>query len=122
MVPTEMVLDVTVSRVTAEALDGSRGFLPRHIDFVTVLDTGILAYTSESGSEGFVALDGGVLVKKGREFLVSTAGAVCAPSLGELASLIRRRADELDAAEREARGTLARLEAGLVKRLLELIR
>ncbi len=45
LLPTQVLLDREVNKLTAEAEDGAFGMLPRHIDFVTMLVPGILTYT-----------------------------------------------------------------------------
>lgn len=122
MTPIATVVQTAATTVSVEAIDGSRGFLPRHIDFVTALDIGILVYRDSDGIERFVGVDGGVLVKKGRELSVSTNSAVQAESMSELVSLIQEQAEKADSLEREARTAVARLETGLVKRFIELAR
>ncbi len=122
LMPTQILLDERVQSVVVDAVDGSRGFLPRHIDFATVCGTGILSFVRKDGSEGFVALDGGVFVKKHDQITVCTPSAMYARSLGEIARLIEERAATQDAQERESRTKMARLETGFLKRFMELVR
>src|SRR5690606_37336298 len=60
-----------VQKVVARGAGGSRGYWPRHVDFVTALVPSILSAVLEDGSERFFAVDGGVLVKKGDEVTVT---------------------------------------------------
>lgn len=120
MMPTRVVLDTLAGQVNVEAKGGSRGFLPRHIDFVAALATGIISYVGENQQPGFVAVDGGVLVKKGTQLLVSTPDAVHAEALDELEKFILEKARQHQENERISRGVLARLEVALVRRLMEL--
>ncbi len=62
LLPTEVLVDQLVTKVIAEAENGSFCLLPRHIDFVAALAPGILSFEVESGQEGFVAVDQGILV------------------------------------------------------------
>lgn len=120
LLPDEILVDEAVSKVTAEALNGSFCMKPRHIDFVTTLTTGLLSFVDIEGAEQYLALDGGTLVKCGPEVLVSTHNAVRSEDLGQLQRSILGRFQEMDEHEQVARRALARLEAGVVKRFIEL--
>ncbi len=84
LTPTEILFEQEVSKVIAEAEDGSFGLLPRHIDFVAALVPGLLSLELEDGGEEFFAVDEGVLVKCGSEVSISTFRAMRGPNLGEL--------------------------------------
>lgn len=118
--PTEVLIDADVTKVVAEALDGSFGILPRHIDFVAALAPGILAYVDSAEQERFVGIDEGTLVKRGTDVLVSTRSAVPGDDLRTLRDIVEKRFLELDDRERSARSALARLEAGVIRRFIEL--
>lgn len=120
LLPTEIMLDIAVTKVIAEAENGSFCLEPRHIDFVSALVPGLLSYVSTDGSEGFLGIDEGILVKCGREVRVSTRDAVRGDDPAALHSAILQRIGELDERERQARGVLARLEAGVAKQFLDL--
>lgn len=105
-----------MTKVTSEAQDGSFCLLPRHIDFVTALVPGLLAYSGESGEEEILAVDRGVLVKCGDDVLVSTRQAVRGRSPAELERTVREEFEALDERERKSRSALARLEAAFVTR------
>lgn len=114
--PTEVLVDEPVTKVVAEAADGSFCLLPRHVDFVTALVPGVLSFFDTQGREYFAALDEGVLVKCAHDVSVSTLNAVRGTNLGELEALIDERFLELDEHERKARTALGRLEAGTLRR------
>ena len=42
--PTEVLLDEEVTRISAEAQNGWFGLLPKHVDFVTALVPGVLTF------------------------------------------------------------------------------
>ncbi len=50
LLPTEVLLDVEVTKVIAEAENGFFCLLPRHVDFVAALVPGILYYTTSPGN------------------------------------------------------------------------
>jgi len=106
-----------VSRVVAETLEGSFGFLPNRLDCVAALAPGILTYQSEGASEVLLAVDEGVLVKTGAEILVSVRNAIEGKELSELREAIERQFLEVDQEERSLREVMAKLESGFLRRL-----
>jgi F-type H+-transporting ATPase subunit epsilon len=120
LLPTEILIDVEVTKVVAEAENGLFGLLPRHIDFVAALAPGLLAFESAAGQEEFLAVDEGILVKCGAEVLVSTRNAALGPDLGTLRQTVEAQFRVLDEREKMTRSALARLEADLVRRFIEL--
>ncbi len=77
LLPTRVLLDETVEKLSGESARGSFTVLPRHIDFVTQLVPGILSYVPEqSEGETYLALDEGILVKVGDQLLVSVRRGV----------------------------------------------
>lgn len=118
--PTEILLDIPVNKVIAEAENGSFCLEPRHIDFVSALAPGLLSYITPEGNELFVGIDEGILVKCGREVRVSTREAVLGDEPQTLHAAILERISDLDEHERNARSVLARLEAGVAKQFLGL--
>jgi F-type H+-transporting ATPase subunit epsilon len=120
MLPTAIFVDKEVTKVTAEAENGSFTLLPLHIDFVAALVPGLLSYESSEGGEEFLAVDQGILVKCGPDVLVSTRNAVRGPDLGTLKQTIDEQFRMLDDRQRMVRSAIARLESDMVRRFLEL--
>ncbi|MFW6162849.1 MAG: F0F1 ATP synthase subunit epsilon, partial [Planctomycetota bacterium] len=120
LLPTEVLVDEPVAKVTAEAEDGAFCLLPRHVDFVAALVPGLLTFEPASGGEEFLAVDEGMLVKVGGEVLVSTRRAVGGADLGELRRTVEEQFAVVDEHERAARTASAKLEAELVRRFMEL--
>jgi F-type H+-transporting ATPase subunit epsilon len=120
LLPDQILIDTEVSKVSAEAENGSFTLLPRHVSFVTALTPGILSFHTLDGEEEFIAVDEGVLVKCGPEVRVSVRSAVMGHALGELRRLIEERFRQIDEHERKARDALYKLEADLVRRFVEL--
>lgn len=120
LLPTEVFVDEEVKKVTAEAGNGSFCLLPRHIDFVAALVPGLLSFETEmEGEEVFLAVAEGVLVKSGHEVLVSVRSAVKGGELGELRRIVEEKFKVLDDKEKTARTAMGRIEAGFVRRFLE---
>lgn len=119
LLPTEVLLEEEAGKVTAEAENGSFSLLPNHIDFVTALAPGLFSYEDAQGDERFLAVNEGILVKYGDEVLVSVRDAVRGGELGELARVVEERFMHLDEREKTARTAMAQIEAGFVRRFLE---
>jgi len=122
LLPTEVLLEGEVNKVVAEAQNGTFCLLPAHIDFVTALVPGLLPFEDPQGREVFLAVDEGVLVKKGQDVTVSTRNAVRGPDLGRLRETVEEQFKVLDDREKTARSAMAKIEAGFVRRFLEIQR
>ncbi len=120
LLPTNVLLEEPVTKVIAEAQNGSFCLLPRHIDFVAALVPGILTFTQEDEKEQYVAVDIGTLIKHGSEVLVSVFNAVRGDDLNQLNDLVREHFLILDEQQRITRSALARLEAGVMRNFIQL--
>jgi F-type H+-transporting ATPase subunit epsilon len=122
LLPTEVLVQEDVAKVTAEAHNGSFCLLPKHVDFAAALVPGILSFETAGGREAFLAVDEGILIKCGEEVLVSTRNAVRGPDLGQLKRTVEERFKVLDDREKTARSAMVKIEAGFVRRFLEIQR
>ena len=122
LLPAEVLVKEDVAKVTAEAHNGSFCLLPKHVDFVAALVPGILSFETAGGREAFVAVDEGILVKCGEEVMVSTRNAVWGQDLGQLRRTVEERFKVLDDREKTARSAMVKIEAGFVRRFLEIQR
>lgn len=120
LLPTEVLLNEKVTRVTAEAENGFFTLLPKHIDFVTALVPSIFAYATPDEEEHFLALDRGILVKRGRTVQVSAYRAVRGESLEQLQNAVEMQLRQLGESEKKARSVLARLEMDTLRRFTRL--
>ena len=109
-----------VSRIVADTSAGSFGLLPRRLDCVAALRPGILLYETESDGEVFVAVDEGILVKTGPDVLVSVRRAIGGADLAKLRAAVEQEFLTLDASEQSVRSTMAKLETGFLRRLVNL--
>jgi len=117
--PTYVAVDKEVLKVSGESEEtGSFTLLPRHVDYVTALTPGILAYETEAG-ESFVAINGGILVKAGEEVNVSTAEVVESGELAYLRRAVAESFEQLDEEEQRARNALQKLEADFVRNFMD---
>lgn len=124
LLPTKVFVNQEVTKVTAEAENGSFCMLPQHIDFVAALVPGILFFekTPYSGTdkEEFLAVDEGILVKCGKEVMVSTRKAVRGKNLGTLRQTVEEEFRILDEREKKIRSILAKLELDFARRIFQL--
>jgi F-type H+-transporting ATPase subunit epsilon len=117
--PTEVLLDEEISRLKAEAENGWFGLLPKHIDFVTALVPGVLTFQPSGKPEEYLAIDRGILVKCGAEVSLSTRNATRGTDLSRLKQGVERQFLEREEKEKAARALESKLEADLVRGLLE---
>jgi F-type H+-transporting ATPase subunit epsilon len=111
-----------VSRIVAETLEGSFGLLPHRLDCVAALVPGILSYSTSDGGTTYLAIDRGLLVKRGSEVSISVRRAIRGADLHELHQAAVREYVILDAQEREMRSVVSKMESGLIGRIAELHR
>jgi F-type H+-transporting ATPase subunit epsilon len=119
LLPTKILVQENIRKMAAEAVNGAFGILPRHLDFVTAIVPCICEFTKESGEKEFIAVDEGILVKKGGDVYLSTRNAVRGANLGELEQTIQNEFLSLDERERKARSAAAKMEADLIRRFIE---
>jgi F-type H+-transporting ATPase subunit epsilon len=117
--PSEILLEEPVERIQAEAVDGWFGLLPKHIDFVTALVPGVMKFQPCGKPEEYLAIDHGILVKCGADVSVSTRNAVRGASLEKLKQEVELQFRAKAEREKAARAYEAKLEADLVRHLLE---
>jgi len=120
ILPTRIMIDEKVSKIIAEAQNGSFCLRPRHIDFVAALVPGLFSFVNQEGRETFLALDEGVLVKCGRLVRVSTRRAVSGTDLGTLNRLVREEFLVLDEREKTVRAAISKIEADFIRSFLEI--
>ena len=118
----EVLVEVDVSKVIAEAHNGHFCLLPKHVDFFTALVPGILSFEVSGGREEYLAVDEGILVKCGDDVLVSVRNAVRGPDLGQLRRTVSEKFEAIGEHEKSARTAMAKIEAGFVRRFLEIQR
>lgn len=116
--PSGIFIEQKVMKVKGESPAGEFCLLPRHIDYVTALVSGIFSYTDMDEREFFLALDTGILVKKGREVMIAARRAVSG-ELGMLNQEVENMLEERSEKEKLSRSAVARLEAGFLRQFME---
>jgi F-type H+-transporting ATPase subunit epsilon len=120
LLPESVLLEADAVKIVAEATNGSFALLPRHIDWVAPIVPGLILVTDVHGKETIIGVDEGTLVKCGQEVMLATRRAVVGDDLSVMRHTIETRFLSLDEREVSARTALARLEAGIVRRFIEL--
>ena len=120
LLPTGVLLEEEVRKVSLEASDGALTILPRHIDMTTSVVPGVLSFETSGGAEQFVAVSEGVLVVAGDEVRVSVRKAVRGEALGRLRERVEAEFEKLDEHEQSAKLALNKIEATFVHRFIEL--
>lgn len=120
LLPESVLLEEEVSKVRAEAADGHFTLLPRHVDFVSALVPGIFTYIDLEGKERFLALDEGILVKRGGQVFVSAPRAIAGDDLARLRERVEGELRTLNESEKKARTVMSRLEADTLRRFSRL--
>jgi len=103
-----------VRSIVAETSEGSFGLLPQRLDCVAAIVPGIFTYETESKSKHYIAVDEGILVKAGKQVLVSVRNAFGGTDLGKLHESVKNEFVKLDNSERDIRSTMAKMESGFL--------
>lgn len=120
LTPIGLLLKTKTPKITVEAKDGFHTFLPKHIDYVTALKTGIITYTDTNGKTAYIACNEGILTKKGSDVQLATRLGIIGTDLDELKTLIETDFKKMEESRKEATKTMAQLEISLAQGLLQL--
>lgn len=119
MTPMQIILDAPIEKIDVEALDGFFTILPKHIDFITALKSSIITYVMNNKIY-YAACDHGVLVKRGTSVCISTPLVVLGNNLDTLKQTIATTFKDMEQERKELNLSMARLELGLTKGLMNL--
>lgn len=108
-----------VDKITCETTIGALTLLPRHIDCVAELTPSVLSYFM-GGSWKYMAVNGGVLVKQGKDVSISTPFAVVENDLEKLKNTVKTEFKRQSEEEKKSNNSMVHLEAALAKMILEL--
>ncbi|PCG12947.1 F0F1 ATP synthase subunit epsilon [Sphingomonas adhaesiva] len=117
--PTSIVVDREVASVRAEDASGSFGILPRHADFLTVLEISVVAWREVDGTPNFCAVRNGVLTVLAGEVEIVTREAHVSADLNELEMVVLAGYREHLDAERASRTSAAKLRTQAIRRMVE---
>jgi F-type H+-transporting ATPase subunit epsilon len=102
-----------VTSIVIETSEGSFGLLPQRLDCVAALVPGIFTYETEK-SNHYVAVDNGVMVKAGRDVLVSVRNAIGGADLGKLGELVKKNFNSEYENQKQITTVIAKLERGFI--------
>lgn len=124
MIPDEVIYDAPVSKIVAEGPQGFFCLLPRHVDCFSTLVPGIVSVVPlvadrKVADELFVAVDQGVLIKRGGAVSISCRRAVVSSDLETVTEVVRQQFMIVDERERSVRSAAARLESAFVRKFME---
>jgi F-type H+-transporting ATPase subunit epsilon len=122
--PTAVVAELDdVLHLRAEDASGAFGILPRHADFLTVLETSVVSWRRAGGVIGHCAVRGGVLtVQGGERIAIATRDAVPGDDLVKLEADVLATFRAKAAEEQSARADSARLQLAAVRRMFDYLR
>lgn len=116
--PLGILIDRPVSKIDFEAIDGFFTLLPKHIDFISALKTGILTYTDLKGKKAYIACHQGILIKKGKNVSLTTKLGILDNDLSHLTQRIETDFKQMEESRKESNKTMAQLEISLTKGFL----
>ena len=119
VVPGKLFLDEEMDKITAPGAEGSFQVLPKHIDAVWTLQSGILILTKDE-KDLYFAINQGVLVKEKDLVQISSYQIVGSEVLDELQKTVEENFRNLDEKEKRMNSILDKLEADTLIRLAEL--
>jgi F-type H+-transporting ATPase subunit epsilon len=120
LLPDKIFLDSEIDKLIAESPNGSFCLLPRHIDFLSALSPSLLVLTLIDGQEKILAVDGGILVKKGNQIWISSQHCLEGNDLKNLQQTIKEEFQKIDEQEKINREALAKLEVNLVRHYVQM--
>ncbi|MBC7136900.1 MAG: F0F1 ATP synthase subunit epsilon [Oceanibaculum nanhaiense] len=118
--PLQVIVEVA-DVVSLRAADASGGFgiQPGHVDFLTVLASGVVRWRGAAGPWRYCAVLGGVmLVEAGRAIRIACREAVIGDDLHGLESRIRAQREAQAEAARSKRSEAARLHTRAIRQIM----
>mgnify|MGYP003593522808 FL=1 len=120
LLPSAVFLEQAAKKLVAEGPNGFFCLLPRHIDYTNALVPGILTLEHVDGQIAYYAVSEGILVKIGRQVLLSVRDAVRGETLEDLKKAVDSQFLQLIRQEQASRTALRKLEADTIRRFMEL--
>jgi F-type H+-transporting ATPase subunit epsilon len=107
-----------VQELIAEGVDGSFALLPNHVDFASVLDSGLLVLVIEN-EEQYAAVDRGVLTKVGDEVEIATPRSVTGKPLGQIREAVQSEFVSEEQHERRVLSTMTKIQTDMARKIFE---
>ncbi len=106
-----------VTRIGMQTYKGSFGIWPQRLDCVAALAPGIFTYETAPGKVNYLALQEGVLIKAGRDVMVSVRNAMGSADLGKLRESVQKDFKEISEREKKVKAAMAKLESSFIYNL-----
>ena len=110
-----------ISFFRAEDRSGSFGILPRHIEFLTILEPSI-AIAAIEDKEYYYAFNGGALSFKNNALTITAKEFVQSDSISKLLEMIKYTFKEQEEKERLFSDNIENLQKAFIKKLIEMER
>ena len=110
-----------ISFFRAEDRSGSFGILPRHIEFLTILEPSIAIAVIED-RETYYAFNSGVLSFKNNVLTITAKEFVQSDNISKLLEMIKHTFKEQEEKERLFRDSIENLQKAFIKKLIEMER
>ncbi len=117
--PNKRIVKKDIQEVIAEGGEGSFGLLPNHQDYLSAIIPSILTYRQE-GKEGYIAVDDGILVKKGEKVSLCTKEAFEKENLGQLKKEMEESLLSAKESEKRSRQEMLQMEISFIKKFYSL--
>lgn len=108
-----------VKNIVVKTDNGFLGLLPNRLDCVAVLTPGILSWHTALEGETVIAVDDGILVKAGKEVLVSVRNAIGGKDINALHEAVTQQFIQESEEENDLRLMLSKLESSFIHRFAE---
>lgn len=102
--------DTGIHHVVIDTTEGEYGILPNRLDFVAILEPGIMLYEKEGEEASYIAHDIGVAVKVGNRVTISTHNAIKEAELGKIKESLHEELKQSEESETHIRKVIADLE------------
>ncbi len=110
-----------ISFFRAEDRSGSFGILPRHIEFLTILEPSIAIAVIED-KEHYYAFNSGVLSFKNNALTITAKEFVQSDNISKLLEMIKHTFKEQEEKERLFRDNIENLQKAFIKKLIDMER
>lgn len=119
LIPTEVFFEENgIQHVVIDTTEGSCGILPNRLDFVAILEAGIMLYEKQDAEASYIAHDIGVAVKIGNHVTISTHNAIKEAELGKIKESLHKELKKSEQSEMHIRKVIADLEKDITTHTL----
>ncbi len=107
-----------IQSVMIDTNEGVYGILPNRLDFVAIMEPGILIYKKKAEGACYIAHDIGVAVKRGNNVTICTHNAIKEDELGKIKGSLLQELKRSEQSEMHIRKVIADLEKDIASHIL----